>query len=79
MADKIIPHLAQGVGVGKDTPFQAPLERVSCTVVLEARCWRFRRDLSRGVGRNISGTQGDMQRQGAGHRGAWRGCKDVLG
>lgn len=78
MAGKNIAHLGQGEEVGKDTSFQARLEKGSCTAVLEARRWRFRRDLSRGVGRNISGIRGDKQHRGTERTVGWRGGKGVL-
>lgn len=78
MTGKNITCLGQEVEVGRDTSFQALLERESYIAVLEAHRWHFRRGLSLEVGRNISGIQGDRQRRAAEHMGAWRVGRDVL-
>lgn len=78
MAGKNIAHLVQEEGVDKDTSFRAQLEKESCIAVLEAHRWRSRRDLSRGVGRNISGIRGDRLRRAVEHTGALWADRDVL-
>lgn len=64
---KKIAHSVQEEGADKGSPFQAPLETVSCIAVQEARRWGFRRGLTRGVEHNKWGNQEDRQRPGAEH------------
>lgn len=62
----------------KDTSFQALLGKESYIVVLEDYRWCLHRDLSRGLGRNISDIQGDKRRRVVERTGAWRVDRNFL-